>query len=213
MRVGQSRSSRKAGADGARYRMASPRVGPGTRAAETPRSEAATSTTLAAHTRSVAYSHPTQSAAEGYSCGIFFRRPASGLVATGRPVLARSAVACRSRPTVAAAGSRAAVGRSEGPRSVLDADGERRGIWPAGRGNGRSAAGCRVPAAAPKARPSLALLAVLAEPDSVCRLSTVDRVVSTRVAGRGVPGCLRSVPGRCGRRAGSVPRGRWWWLS
>ena len=30
---------------------------------------------------------------------------------------------------------------------------ERRGMWPSGRDNGRSAAGCRGPAAAPKARP------------------------------------------------------------
>ena len=57
------------------------------------------------------------------------------------------------RPTGAAVGSRAAAGRSEGPRSVLEAAAGRRGMWPGGRDNGRSAAGCRGPAAAPEARP------------------------------------------------------------
>jgi hypothetical protein len=57
------------------------------------------------------------------------------------------------RPAAAVGGSRAAAGRSEGPRSALEAAAVGRGMWPGGRDNGRSAAGCRVPAAAPQARP------------------------------------------------------------
>jgi len=45
------------------------------------------------------------------------------------------------RPAGAAVESRAAAGRSEGPRSALDAAGRRRGSWPGGRDNGRQRPG------------------------------------------------------------------------
>jgi hypothetical protein len=73
----------------------------------------------------------------------------------GRPVVGG--------PTGTAVGSRTAVGRSEGPYAPLTHAAGRRGMWPGGRGNGRSAAGCRGPAAAPQARPFPADAAVSAE--------------------------------------------------
>jgi hypothetical protein len=62
--------------------------------------------------------------------------------------------ACRAWPAAPAAGSRAARQcRSRRDREApLTRAAERRGSWPAGRDNGRSADGCRVPAAAPTGR-------------------------------------------------------------
>ncbi len=57
-----------------------------------------------------------------YSCGI------TAKVAAGRRAVAPAGGGVCARPAAAAVGSRAAEGRSEGPRSALDADGERRGI-------------------------------------------------------------------------------------
>jgi hypothetical protein len=59
----------------------------------------------------------------------------SAWLRAARPVLADRGGRCP-RPAAAAVGSRAAAGRSEGPRGALDAAGERCGIWPGGRDNG-----------------------------------------------------------------------------
>jgi hypothetical protein len=77
-------------------------------------------------------------------------------------------------------------------RTARALEARRRAPWelPAGRDNGRSADGCRVPAAAPKARPLLALLGGR-RLGSVCRSGCRSR----SVAGRVLLACLLGVSG------------------
>jgi hypothetical protein len=89
------------------------------------------------------------------------------VLAAGRPGSGRPGGRHGRRPAPPGPGSRAAAGGPAGTQSALDAARERRGIWPGGRDNGRSAVGCRGPAAAPAppARPFHAPAAAVRQGD------------------------------------------------
>src|SRR5215211_5326312 len=90
------------------------------------------------------------------AAGRTFRRNHQVLGARGRPAWLQPPRGAAWTPTRAAGpGSRAAAGGPAGTPRALDAARSRRGSWPGGRDNGRSASGCRGPdaASAPPARP------------------------------------------------------------
>jgi hypothetical protein len=85
------------------------------------------------------------------------------VLAAGRPGSGRPGGRHGRRPAPPGPGSRAAAGGPAGTQSALDAARERRGTWPGGRDNGRSAVGCRGPA--PPARPFHAPAAAVRQGD------------------------------------------------